>query len=139
MDMFDNYPSPEGYIPDNREVPFENYGLTIMAGETASHSFDIPFDVNEDCNGVEIIYKLGLTVVLTKIPNSGNIAVIRDDSGEFCYTNITVVLSEEETLLFKDTLLDAFVQLKFIMKDNSIQYSEICPITIEDALDVTTE
>ena len=65
-DMFKNYPQPEDYIPDNRPKPMHQHEITIMTGETASHTFDVPFDVNEDCNGLEVIYKLGLDIALIK-------------------------------------------------------------------------
>lgn len=139
MSMFDLYDNPpEDYVPCNRPHFRKKEVLTIMAGETANHSFDIPINIEEMCSSVEVIYKLGLNVVLTKVPNM--IEALNDDCGKFWISNVTVILNEDETLKFRSTYLDAFAQLKFHMKDDdSIQYSEICPIKLSDSLDANVE
>ena len=65
-EMFKNYPQPENYIPDNRPKCIKPCGINIMTGESAIHSFEIPFNVEEDCKYIEIIYKLGLDIVILK-------------------------------------------------------------------------
>ena len=135
IEMFNLYDNPpEDYIPCNRPRFRKKEMLTIMAGETATHSFDVPIDVDEECSSVEVIYKLGLNVILIKVPNASE--VLTDECGKFWISNVTVVLSDEYTLKFKSTYLNASAQLKFHMKvDGSVQYSEICPIRIRNSLD----
>lgn len=133
MGMFDNYPQPEDYIPDNRPRPKHKHEITIMTGETASHTFDVPFDVNEDCIDIEVIYKLGLNVIITK--KSNELDIVSKEKGDWHYSSVTSSLSSEETALFHDTLLDANVQIKFTMKDGAIQYSEIYKVDVQDSLD----
>lgn len=131
MSIFDSYNNlPEDYIPDNRNKRHKCPCLDIMTGETVKHIFDIPFDIKSECSNVEIIYKLGVEVVIDKVLNAD--AIVDDNEG---HSVITVVLSPEESLKFKDTPLSAHVQLKFMMNDDSITYSEIYPIKVRDALD----
>lgn len=138
MGMFDNYPQPDDYIPNNRPKPMHKHEITIMTGETASHTFDVPFDVKEDCIDIEVIYKLGLNVIITK--KSNELDIVSKEKGDWHYSSVTSSLSSEETALFHDTLLDANVQIKFTMKDGTmkdgaIQYSEIYKVDVQDSLD----
>lgn len=131
VDMFRNYPQPDDYKPNNYPRCKCCKKLEIMAGETAIHSFDIPFNVEDDCSLVEVIYKLGLEPVVIK-NNMYYLDIWVGDDGK---SIITCKLSPEETLLFKNTTLDAHVQLKFYMNDGSIVYSEIYKVFMKDALD----
>ena len=137
--MFDWYPQPDEYIPTNRPKPKKKFQLDIMTGETASHTFEVPFDVEDEelgCEDIEIIYKLGTKVVLTRhwkiLPSQ--IEVVQKQKGNWKYSVLTTHLSDEDTMLFHGTYLDAKVQIKFIMKDYTVQYSEIYPITVVDSL-----
>ena len=136
MNMFDRYPQPEDYIPDNRPRPKHKHEITIMTGETASHTFDVPFDVNTDCSDCSVIYKLGLKVILVRKASLGEVTILPKEIG--CgkiISTLNVRLSDEETTLFRNTYLDTKVQVKFIMNDYSVQYSEIYPVTVEDSLE----
>lgn len=128
--MFDRYPQPADYIPDNRPKCCKPFKLDIMAGETAEHSFEIPFNVEDSCKLVEVIYKLGLTDVLIK--SSSEIEIQETGHGN---SLITVKLNEEETSIFANTLLDAKVQIKFYMVNDTIAYSEIYNVKLMTALD----
>lgn len=134
--MFDAYPQPDDYIPNNRPRPRKEFKLDIMTGETASHTFDVPFDVEADCQEVEVLYKLGLKIVLNK--NSSELE-IQPMTKECCgkqiqYTSIICHLSAQETLLFNNQVLNTRVQLRFTMNDGSITYSEIYPVKVVDSL-----
>lgn len=129
--MFDLYPQPDDYIPNNRPRPRKEHKLTIMTGEDAIHTFEVPFDVEKDCITVSVIYKLGLDVVVVKYKSSLDIHVYDDD---WPHSSITVKLDRNETELFFKTCRSAKVQLKFVMADGSIQFSEIYPIKLEDSL-----
>ena len=131
-DMFKNYPQPDDYKPDNYPKCRCPKRLEIMAGETAIHTFDVPFNVEDDCSLVEVIYKLGIKPIVVK-NNMYYLDILVDEDGK---SIITCKLSPEETLLFKNTTLDTHVQLKFYMNDGSIVYSEIYEVFMKDALDV---
>jgi len=132
MSMFDRYDNvPEGYIPNNRPRYVEPKKLTILAGETAEHSFEVPFNTLEVCDSVEIIYKLGLNPIIIKKDTDFETLIT-----DWNTTIITNTLDVSETLFFANTLLSATVQLKFYMKDNIVTYSEVYPIVLSTALDV---
>lgn len=131
-EMFKNYPQPDDYIPNNRPKCRKPFKLDIMVGETSVQSFDVPFDVEEDCIDWEIIYKLGLEVVLIK--SKETIEIIKDEDN----TILSCVISPEETKLFNSTILDTLVQIKFTMKDGNIIYSEIYKIKINNSLDINS-
>lgn len=128
--MFDNYPQPEGYIPNNRPRCRIPHTIDIMAGETAEHSFEVPFNVDESCDSFEVIYKLGINPIIIK--NQSHLEKVITEHGT---TLITCKLSSDETSMFGDTLLSAKVQLKFYMKNNTISYSEIYKVNLRDSLD----
>lgn len=130
--MFDNYPQPSDYIPTNIKIKVPNDEAIIMPGETTVHSFEIPFDVDKTADDYKIIYKLGLDVILEK--GKDKASVVKDATENFSI--LSWVLSPEETLLFKNTLLQAQTQIKFVMKDGTVAYSEISQIKVEDSLDI---
>ena len=130
-DMFNNYPQPEDYVPNNRPRHRKEFRLDIMTGETAIHSFEIPFNVEEQCTEFEVIYKLGLKPILIK--NSWVLDVTTTECGR---SVITCTLSPDETKLFKDTFLEAKVQIKFYMNDGSISFSEIYKVVHKDSLEL---
>ena len=129
-DMFRNYPQPDDYKPNNYPRCKCCKKLEIMTGETSIHSFDIPFNVEEVCTIVEVIYKLGIEPVIIK--NNYYLEFIAEPDGT---SIVTCKLTPEETLLFKNTALDTHVQLKFYMKNGSIAYSEIYKVFVSDSLD----
>ena len=133
-EMFKNYPQPSDYIPDNRPKCFKPFKLDIMVGETSVQSFDIPFNVEDDCTNWEIIYKLGLELVLTK--KKEDIDIITEDDGT---SILTCVLTPAETKLFNSTILDTLVQIKFIMKTGETIYSDIYKVIIRNSLDKSSE
>lgn len=135
MEMFKNYPQAEDYIPNNRRKCFPKSKITIMAGETTIHSFEIPFNVETDTIDCDVIYKLGLNVVLTKDITDCTFTYDEDNHK----TILTCTLSSEDTMLFANTLLDAHVQIRFIMNDSSVMYTEIYPVKLIDSLDVAKE
>lgn len=129
-EMFNNYPQPDDYIPNNRPKCHCPCKLDVMVGETSVQSFDIPFNVLEDCSNWEIIYKLGVDIVLTKKKEEIDI-ITQDDNTSL----ISCVLTPAETRLFYSKFLDTNVQIKFIMKNGDTIYSDIYKINITNALD----
>ena len=128
-ELFKNYPQPDEYIPNNRPKCHKPMKIDIMSGETSIHTFEIPFNVEKDCSSFEVIYKLGVEIVLIKHFLDCSLTSEEDKS------IITCVLSSEETKLFANNLLDTNVQIKFIMKDNSVIYSDIYKVYVKDSLE----
>ena len=133
--MFKDFLQPEGKVPCNRPKPHHKREIVIMAGETAQHSFEIPFDVENDTLDFDILYKLGLDLVITK--NRQLCKVIYDKDRHFSI--ISCNLSPEETLLFGNTTLEAKVQIRFRMTDLSLAYTEVYKIKLLDSLDLQGE
>ena len=133
-EMFNNYPQPEDYKPDNRPQPIEEFKLDIMTGETAIHTFEVPFKISEECSEVEVVYKLGIKPTIIK--NSDSLELIETEEGT---TIVTCTLSQSETKLFEDTILSLKLQMKFYMNNNSIMYSDIYSVEVKDALDINRE
>lgn len=129
-EMFNNYPQPEDYIPDNRPKPIEEVKIDIMTGGTAIHTFEVPFNVSEECNEIEVIYKQGIKPIIIK--NSFSLEVVESEGKSI----VTSTLSPEETQMFKNNILKTRVQMKFYMKDDSVIYSEIYKVTVRNATDI---
>ena len=128
--MFDRYPQPEEYIPYNRPRPRKDEEVTIMAGETTVHSFEVPAVTEQGAANFKVIYKLGLDVVIEKSKGNPDVKV---DTGK-CMSIITCTLKPAETNIFRNTLLDAWVQVIFEMTDGSTACTEILKIKLEDSL-----
>ena len=140
--MFENYPQPENYIPNNRRIKVPKDVVTIMIGETTEHSFEIPLNLDEDTLDYVAIYKLGLKTVLVKPKEDCKVVL----DAKTRTSIMTWTLSPDETKLFQSelqmykptiklkSLLECQVQLKFIMKDNTTQFSDIMNIKLEGSL-----
>ena len=131
VDMFRNYPQPDDYKPNNYPHWKDFKPIEIMCGETAIHTFEVPFNVEEKCSMYEVIYKLGIDPIVIKNSTLDLEAEITDQATSF----ITCKLKPADTLCFKNTALDTRVQLKFYMNDGSISYSEIYKVLVRDSLD----
>lgn len=132
--MFDNYPQPEGYIPDNShpsccdDCHCED---VIVAGGTALHTFTLDFLYSELCDGFRAIYSSGLsTPVIVDSAELGGPFSIEEEDGK---AHITITLSPDETALF-DPSRDAYAQLRLTMKDGSTLYGEKNRLTVKGTL-----
>lgn len=132
-EMFNNYPQPTDYVPNNRPKHHEHKCYTIFAGKTVEHTFEVPFNMVEKCDVYQVIYRLGVTPVIIK--NHEQVEIHVEDNK----TIVKCVLSPEETSLFANTLLNAEVQLKYFMKDDTVSYSCIYNIKTATALDIGGE
>lgn len=130
-EMFKNYPQPDDYIPNNHPRCHCIKPLEIMSGETTTHTFEIPFNVKTDTLGVEVMYKLGVNLVLVK--TNENLTITTDE--EKNSSIISCEITSQESLLFRNTILDTHVQIKFIMLDKTIKMSEIYKVKVYDSLD----
>ena len=115
--MFYRYLQPEGYIPNNHphchpQSPFYD---TIVRGTTPEHSFELPFDMEEDqghlygdISDLIVTYKQGLNIVLTKRLSQ----ISHIDRTENHHSIIYYTLTQEETNLFKVTDPNNVVQVQ---------------------------
>ena len=131
VEMFRNYPQPDDYKPDNYPKCWHFKQIEIMTGETAIHTFEVPFNVEDECQVCEVIYKLGLEPVIIKTSLYDLEIEVEQDGSSI----VICRLKPEETLLFKDTVLDTHVQLKFYMEDGQVSYSDIYKVYVKDSLD----
>lgn len=129
-EMFDNYPQPEDYIPNNRIKPIKIEKLTIMTSETAIHTFNLPINIEQECEEVEVIYKLGIKPLVIKNSYSLEIIINEDNT-----STINCTLLPEETSLFANSTLNARVQIKFYMNDGIVTFSDIYPIKVTTSLE----
>lgn len=127
-EMFKNYPQPEDYIPNNMHTCHPQFKIDIMTGETASHSFEVPFDVEASCLNYYVMYKLGIELIIEKDKN--HLEVNKTNCGSI----ITCRLSSEETSKFAHTCLSTKVQLRFMMANGEILYSEIYNVGVTSSL-----
>lgn len=130
-DMFRHYPQPDDYKPDNYPKCRVFKPVEIMCGETAVHTFEVPFNVKEKCSMCEVIYKLGLDPIVIKSSLTDLEVEVTDQANSF----VTCVLKPADTLAFRNTALETKVQLKFYMNDKTVSYSEIYKVYVKDALD----
>ena len=138
MGMFDNFtPTEISYnLPD---FDYIDNTSDIIIGATNTHPFKQPFLFSSFVKKFEVIYKQGLTEVLTKTydmqSNEYREDIIIHEFDEKGFTILKVILSPEESSLFKNSVLECQVQLKFYMLDDSILYSDVYDIWVKSPLD----
>lgn len=107
----------------------------IVVGSSCTHIFKFPFKYSEVVESMEVIYKQGLSVpILTRVVNSET-EVVEFTQCHRDFSTVTIILPPEETELFKDTLLDTFVQVKMLNKKGEILYNEPTELEIRIPLD----
>ena len=135
VEMFKNYPQPEGYKPDNYPKCHKKNDLVIMTGESASHTFEVPFNVETETLDFDVLYQLGIELIITK--NKAQCTTTTDEEANKSF--ITCNLVPAETLAFKNTTLKARVQIRFWLKDYTYAYTEIYDIKLMNSLDASEE
>lgn len=130
MEMFDNFNNiPEGYIPDNRPKHCPCRKLDVITGETAVHTFEIPFDVTKECIDYSVTYKYWGDKKLVYGKDELEVEVLEDET-----STITCRLNPVVTLLFGNTPLDTLVQLRFVMADRTVSFSQIYKIKVFNSI-----
>lgn len=144
MGMFDNFtPTEISYnLPDYHYIDNTS---DVIIGATNTHVFKQPFLFTNYIKSFEVIYRQGLTEVLTKIydmqsneENNNNEYrkdIIIHECDKTGNTIVKVILSPEESTLFKNSVLECQVQLKFYLLDDSILYSDCYDIRVKSPLD----
>ena len=133
-DMFHKFDNlPDGYVPNNepsRRCCSDNY--FIITGQSVSHSFSVPFNVETELADYEIIYKTGVDIILRRSKNDLETSVTDDVSSV-----ITCSLFSDDTSNFDNTILDTFAQLKFVMLHGTSSYSAVYRIIVVNSLEFT--
>lgn len=123
--MFDNYPQPDDYMPDNRVgrcACMKSGEDTITVGGTTSHVFTLDFSYSESCRAFRVIYTGGLEV--RHVVDSGDDApsfTIEESGGK---TYIRVTLDPSVTKLFSPSR-DAMAQMRLTMMDGSVVFGAV--------------
>lgn len=127
--MFDRYPQPGDIAPETPNnhphcvdvCPFYD---TIVRGTTPKHSFELPYDMEEDqgflygeVKDLIVTYKQGLEIILTKQLSKGDIDYI--DKTENDHSIIYYTLTEDETNKFKVTNPNNLVQVQIKIELNA--------------------
>lgn len=139
MSMFDNF-TPTTISFNRPEYIYDDNTSDIVIGATNTHLFNAPFLLSEYCTMIDIIYKQGLNVILTKNYNfeinekvQNGIEVDECDEKEFSI--VKVILTPEESNMFKNSVLECQAQMKLYMPDNEILYSDAYNIDVKSPLD----
>ena len=107
----------------------------IIIGSSCTHIFKFPFKYSETVEKMWVIYKQNLSdLVLEREVKSDEVVEFTQCCGRE-YSTVTLVLTPEETELFRDTLLDTFVQVKMENKNGEILYNTPTELEIKVPLD----
>lgn len=97
--------------------------LFIVIGGTSIQRIRVPFLYSEYAKSIQVLYKQGLTSI--NVGGEDGLFVtadnVKEDIEHHCSV-ITVTLTPSQTRMFKDTLLDTYVQLKIETKEGGIVY-----------------
>lgn len=127
--MLENF--TETSFSDNRPIPEEEDQDSIVRGGTSTHVFELPFLCTNYVEDLNIIYKQGLEIVLTKEFTDCLITEDEDNST----STLTLKLSSEDTLQFEQNLLDVYVQLRISTIDSELLYNTPIKLILEPTLD----
>lgn len=130
--MFDNYPQPSDYTPNNRtkEVCMGDEDVLIVNGTTV-HVYKLNFLYSELCSSFEAIYESGLDAGFSiKSTDLGGPFSIEEEDG---HTFITITLPPEMTKSF-EPLRDAYAQMRLSMKDGTTIYGDMNRLRVIDTL-----
>lgn len=123
--MFDNYTPTIN--SDNRfkrlEIDKED---EIIIGGTCTHIFILPFKYSTYVVNSKILYKQGLDTVLEKYP----VDYILEEDDEKGKTILKLKLSTQDTNLFRETLLDSFVQMRIETVNNETLYNKMSRLKV---------
>lgn len=132
--MFDNYPQPEGYVPDNTHAPCCgdcHCEDVVVVGGTALHTFKLDFIFSENCESFDAVYKVGVSKTFSVDSTSLGAPYSIEEKDGKTYINIT--LDPPITKEF-DESRDAYAQLKLRMKDGSVIFGDKNRLTVKGTL-----
>lgn len=125
LDNFTETRSPNNY-PRYLKIDMDD---EIIIGGTTTHIFKLNFKYTGFVKDCKIIYKQGFDVILEKVPTKDQII----EHGN--KTTINLVLTPEETMLFKKVYRDTFVQIKIETVDGEVLYNDKNKLVIKQPLD----
>lgn len=128
MSWINNY--TETLSPNNKtKFIFEDKTDSIIVGASCQHVFEVPFLFTNYVKKAEVIYKQGLDTILEIELGIDNI--IEKGANK---TTIIIRLTPEQTILFRETVLDTFVQLKIVTTSDNIIYDDPHYISVSEPL-----
>lgn len=119
--------------PDNRfNFLKESTDEEVIIGGDCVHVFELDFLYSQIVASAEIIYRQGLNNILTFSGKDKDVEIIEDILHNKSY--ISLHLTSEDTLKFKETLLEAFAQVKLKTVFGQILYTDIKKVKIHKPL-----
>lgn len=104
----------------------------IIIGASCTHIFHLGFRYSEYVKSSKIIYKQGFETVLVKYPKDYKLEETPNG-----HTFLTVVLTPEETLKFRQTLLSTKVQMQVVNVDGETLYNIATNLLVRAPLDIS--
>lgn len=120
MGVLDNY--TQTIISDNRHqfIDSNEDKDEIIIGGSCTNTFELPFLYSKYIKEGEVIYKQGLDVLL-ELP----ISLDMIEENERCsFSIVQVNLNPSQTSLFKNTILDAYCQIRLIDINDNVMFDE---------------
>lgn len=131
MSKLDNF-KPTSYS-DNRYKTLDMEKVDdVIIGATCTHIFHLGFKYSTYVKSSKIIYKQGIETVLIKYPEDYKIRETEHD-----HTFLTIVLSPEDTLKFRQTPLSTQVQMQIVTADGETLYNLATELRVKNPLDVS--
>lgn len=116
---------------DNRiQIVEEDIPDELIIGGTCTYVFNVPFVYSSYVKQLEFNFKQGLTIILTKTAADCKVTELSDGT-----SSLILVLSADETSLFKQNYLDTYVQLKILNNKNEVIYDVPSKLVIHKPLD----
>lgn len=131
--MFESYDNlPTDYIPNNRtsQIHIEK-GDEFIIGGSCSFSFRFNSISEDDIDDINFIYKSGVETYLVKKMNE--LTITPSNCGGII---VTSSLHPDETLNAKP-IRDMFIQVRFVLKNGEIVYSNKAQLDVISTLDPT--
>ena len=140
MGMFDNF-TPTEISFNSPAYHYDDNSGDIIIGATNEHIFNVPFILSEFADMFDVIYRQGLTVTLTKhydFRENNNIDDIKiKEFEDKDFTLVKVIVDENESRRFKNSVLECQAQMRIHMIDGTIFYSDVYDICVKSPLDNT--
>lgn len=117
---------------DNRVIVLPEEKIDdIIIGATCTHIFHLGFKYSEYVKSSKVIYKQGLDVILTKYPISYNL-----EETKYGTTFLTLVLTPEDTIKFRDAHLTTTVQIQITNVNGETLYNIPSKLIVKEPLSV---
>ncbi len=127
MSWIENY-TPTVDPNNKHKFLFKDKTDTIIVGATCEHIFEVPFSFNNYVKNCTIIYKQGFDTILEVFVEPSWVTETPYGS------KIHVTLTPNQTKIFRDTVLNTFVQLRVETLDDKLLYDDPHLIWVKEPL-----